>query len=64
VVEQLLTSVGIAGIKGAKIVDLVASTGKFTKLLATRPEQFEITAVEPHDGTGEQLLQEHLRGPL
>lgn len=48
VVDELLTHLGVAKVPGARIVDLAAGTGKFTAALATRPEQFEVIAVEPH----------------
>ena len=29
-------------------MDMAAGTGKFTEILAGRPEEFEVVAVEPH----------------
>jgi len=39
----------------AKIVELGSGTGKFTSLLAARPEEYEILAIEPHDGMRSEL---------
>lgn len=61
-VSQLLQALGVAGIKGTSVADLAAGTGKFTELLAQRPEGYEIVAIEPHDGMREQLEQKHLPG--
>ncbi|KAF4124033.1 tRNA G46 methylase TrmB [Geosmithia morbida] len=47
-VDQLLTNVGVDGSRGARVVDLAAGTGKMTELLAARPEEFDVVAVEPH----------------
>lgn len=41
-------------------MDLAAGTGKLTEALAAREEQFEITAVEPHDGMREVLVGKKL----
>ena len=59
-VEKLLQNLGLTGVKGAKIVDLAAGTGKFTEILSRRPEEFDIVAVEPHDGMRTQLEQKQL----
>lgn len=48
-VDSLLLELGVRGVKDARIVELGAGTGKFTELLASRPEQYEIVAGEPHD---------------
>lgn len=59
-VEALLKNLQIAGEKGAKIVDLAAGTGKFTELLVSRPEEYEILAVEPHNGMRGELERKQL----
>ncbi|KAL1304954.1 hypothetical protein AAFC00_003864 [Neodothiora populina] len=61
-VETLLDNVRVAGKTGAAIVDLAAGTGKFTELLAKRPEQYKVTAVEPHAGMRSVLENKSLRG--
>lgn len=59
-VEQLLKALEIAGVQGAKVADLAAGTGKFTEILARRPEGYDIVAIEPHDGMREQLEKKNL----
>lgn len=60
VVDKLLTALHIEGVAGAQVLDLAAGTGKFTELLAKRDEQFQITAVEPHDDMRNELEKKHL----
>jgi ubiquinone/menaquinone biosynthesis C-methylase UbiE len=62
VVESLLKSLEVSGVQQARIVDVGAGTGKFTELLAARPEQYEIIAVEPHDGMRAELERKQLKG--
>lgn len=59
-VQELLTGCRVAGKRGARIVDLAAGTGKFTELLCQRDEEFEIIAIEPHDGMREVLERKQL----
>ena len=61
-VNSLLKHLQVADLKGARIVDLAAGTGKFTGLLANRQEGFEIIAVEPHDGMRVELEKKGLNG--
>ena len=61
-VSAFLSALKVAGVQGARIIDLGAGTGKFTEILATRDEEFEILAHEPHDGMREQLLSKRLKG--
>lgn len=61
-VFQLLSALNVAGVEGATIADLAAGTGKFTELLAMRPEKYKIVAIEPHDGMREQLAKKRLPG--
>ena len=58
--EELLQQCRVSGRKHAKILDLAAGSGKFTELLAARPEKFETIAVEPHDGMRKVLEKKHL----
>jgi ubiquinone/menaquinone biosynthesis C-methylase UbiE len=62
IVQLLLEQFHVAGKHGAHILDLAAGTGKFTEALAARPEEYRVTAVEPHDGMREVLEQKKLRG--
>jgi ubiquinone/menaquinone biosynthesis C-methylase UbiE len=55
IVQLLLEKLKVAGKTGAKILDLAAGTGKFTEALAARDENFQIVAVEPHDGMRQVL---------
>ena len=59
-VDTLLTNLEVQGIERAKIADLGAGTGKFTELLAARPEKYEILAIEPHEAMREQLTEKSL----
>ncbi|KAL7927916.1 S-adenosyl-L-methionine-dependent methyltransferase [Trichoderma austrokoningii] len=61
-VQSLLTHLGVAGKPRARIIDLAAGTGKFTELLAARPEEYEILAVEPTASMRETLVDKGLRG--
>jgi SAM-dependent methyltransferase len=59
-VSKLLSALNLSGKQGARVLDLAAGTGKFTELLAARPEKFEIIAVEPHDGMRAELERKKL----
>jgi trans-aconitate methyltransferase len=61
-VDKLLTHLGVAGQKNAKIVDLACGTGKFTELLVKRPEGFEVVGVEPHEGMRAESVRKELKG--
>jgi trans-aconitate methyltransferase len=61
-VEKLLTHLGVTGRKNRRIIDLGCGTGKFTELLAARPEQFEVVAIEPHEEMRATLVKKNL-GP-
>lgn len=61
-VSQLLSALNIADVKGATIADLAAGTGKFTELIAARPEQYNIIGIEPHDGMRTELERKDLKG--
>lgn len=59
-VEELLKQTRVSGSKHAKILDLAAGTGKFTQSLAARPEEYDVVAVEPHDGMRDVLQNKKL----
>ncbi|KAH6961032.1 S-adenosyl-L-methionine-dependent methyltransferase [Fusarium avenaceum] len=59
-VTSLLERLGLEGQSGCRILDLAAGTGKFTELLATRPEEYEIIAVEPLDSMRNNLAAKQL----
>jgi ubiquinone/menaquinone biosynthesis C-methylase UbiE len=61
-VDKLLKHLGVAEQKNRRIVDLASGTGKLTELLAARPEQFEVVAVEPHEGMRQTLVKKNLSG--
>ena len=61
-VDQLLKHLNVAGLKDARIVEIASGTGKFTELLAARPEKFELVAVEPHANMRETLVGKSLAG--
>lgn len=61
-VSQLLSALNVTDVEGATIADLAAGTGKFTELLAARPEKYEIIAIEPHEGMREQLVKKQIQG--
>ena len=61
-VEALLSELGVAGKRGAKIIEVAAGTGKFTVPLAARGEGFEIKAVEPLASMRDQLAAKKLEG--
>ncbi|KAI0147962.1 S-adenosyl-L-methionine-dependent methyltransferase [Hypoxylon sp. NC0597] len=61
-VEKFLTNLKVAQQFDAKIVEIASGTGKFTELLAQRPERFIVKAVEPHHSMREKLVQKDLPG--
>ncbi|KAF7545858.1 hypothetical protein G7Z17_g8839 [Cylindrodendrum hubeiense] len=61
-VSSLLKHLNLEGKPHSRIVDLGAGTGKFTEVLAARPEEFEIVAVEPLDSMRETLAEKRLKG--
>ncbi|KAI1821740.1 S-adenosyl-L-methionine-dependent methyltransferase [Xylaria intraflava] len=61
-VEAFLQKLKIAGETAANIVEIASGTGKFTELLAARPEQYSVKAVEPHGPMRDKLAQKGLRG--
>ena len=61
-VDSLLKHLQVHGVDGARVVDLAAGTGKFTRLLADRNERYEIIAVEPHEEMRMELQMKKLAG--
>ncbi|QSZ35369.1 hypothetical protein DSL72_008239 [Monilinia vaccinii-corymbosi] len=61
-VSKLLHNLGVENVQGARIIDVGAGTGKFTRLLAERGERFAIRCVEPHEDMKEVLEGKFGRG--
>ncbi|KAF5019837.1 hypothetical protein F66182_8150 [Fusarium sp. NRRL 66182] len=59
-VSKLLEHLDLEGQSGHRVLDLAAGTGKFTELLAARPEEYEIIAVEPLDSMRSNLAAKKL----
>jgi SAM-dependent methyltransferase len=59
-VSSLLQHLGLANFEGARVVEIASGTGKFTELLAARPENYGIVAVEPLDSMRAQLVAKGL----
>lgn len=58
-VNYLLESLNVSERKNAKVVDMAAGTGKFTKILVNHRAKYEIAAVEPH-GEMSKVLAENI----
>jgi len=54
-VDKLLTHLGVAGLKNARVIDLACGTGKFTESLVNREEEFDVVGIEPHAGMREEF---------
>ncbi|RWA12296.1 hypothetical protein EKO27_g2808 [Xylaria grammica] len=61
-VEIFLQNLNVAGQDEANIVEVASGTGKFTELLATRPERYSVKAIEPHGPMRDKLAQKDLPG--
>ena len=61
-VEIFLQNLGLAGQDEMNIVELASGGGKFTEVLAARPERYSIKAVEPHGPMREKLVEKDLPG--
>ncbi|RYO80208.1 hypothetical protein DL766_009330 [Monosporascus sp. MC13-8B] len=61
-VDAFLSALKVANYPESKIVEVASGTGKFTELLARRPERFLVKAVEPHDGMRGKLVKKDLPG--
>lgn len=60
--SNLLSHLKLENKPHSKIVDLAAGTGKFTEVLAARPEEYEIIAIEPLDSMRDTLAAKRLKG--
>jgi SAM-dependent methyltransferase len=61
-VEVFLQHLNVAKQDEAKIVEIASGTGKFTEILAARPERYTVKAVEPHEPMRNKLAKKDLRG--
>ncbi|KAI0409631.1 methyltransferase [Xylaria palmicola] len=61
-VEAFLRTLRVAGEDRINVVEIAAGTGKFTELLAARPERYTVKAVEPHASMRNKLAQKDLPG--
>lgn len=62
VVSSFLSDLGVAGRRGARVVEVAAGTGKFTELLAAREEGFDVVATEPLASMKGELDAKRLKG--
>lgn len=60
-VEALLRKLNIVDKPHAKIVEIASGTGKFTQLLAARPEDYDVRAIEPHKLMREEMVKKGIR---
>ncbi|KAI0395795.1 S-adenosyl-L-methionine-dependent methyltransferase [Xylariaceae sp. FL0594] len=61
-VEAFLQQLKVAQQDEARIVEIASGTGKFTELLAARPERYTVKAVEPHGPMRDKMKQKDLPG--
>lgn len=61
-VDNLLDHLHIKNVSRARIIELGAGTGIFSRLLAERNENYQILAIEPHDAMRGRLEAKALRG--
>ena len=60
-VDSLLQRLRIADRPNLNVIEIASGTGKFTELLARRHEDYNIIAVEPHEGMRDKLAAKELR---
>lgn len=61
-VEAFLQNLKVSGQDEMNIVEVASGTGKFTQILAARPERYSVKAIEPHGPMREKLAQKDLQG--
>ncbi|KAI0100396.1 S-adenosyl-L-methionine-dependent methyltransferase [Nemania sp. FL0031] len=61
-VEKFLQNLKISGQDEVNVVEIASGTGKFTEVLAARPERYSVKAVEPHGPMRDKLAQKDLQG--
>ena len=61
-VSSFLSALKLKGVKGARLIELGAGTGKFTQILAEREEGYEILAIEPHEAMRSELVEKRIKG--
>lgn len=59
-VERFLEKMQVTGQSDINIVEIASGTGKFTEVLAKRPERFLIKAIEPHETMRQKLVEKDL----
>ncbi|KAI1818487.1 S-adenosyl-L-methionine-dependent methyltransferase [Poronia punctata] len=61
-VEAFLRNIQLTGQDEVNVVEIASGTGKFTEVLAARPERFLVKAVEPHGPMRDKLAEKDLPG--
>ncbi|KAI0008865.1 S-adenosyl-L-methionine-dependent methyltransferase [Xylariaceae sp. FL0662B] len=62
VVDSFLARLKVTNLPNANVVEIASGTGKFTELLAQRPERFQVRAIEPHHSMRGKLVEKDLQG--
>ncbi|KAI1264165.1 S-adenosyl-L-methionine-dependent methyltransferase [Xylariaceae sp. FL1019] len=60
-VETFLQNLKVAGQDDVNIVEIASGTGKFTEVLAARPERYAVKAIEPHGPMREKMVAKDLQ---
>ncbi|KAI1078290.1 S-adenosyl-L-methionine-dependent methyltransferase [Whalleya microplaca] len=61
-VDTFMNRLKVARYPNANIIEIASGTGKFTELLADRPERFTVKAIEPHHSMRQKLVEKDLHG--